>query len=184
MKLSAAGKIVLILTIAAYLFLLVQGILTLRLFLSRYIFFTVVSGSMEPALKTGCLIAIKRDNHSIYRPGDIITYEDNGRYITHRVIDTIYDGRFLYRTRGDANPLPDPQLIPHNSVIGSVVFVVPPFVKSLRQFFRSRFCLLLLIIPLPLIRLKREKRSRHITPKKKRKYADADYSLLRNTKRR
>ena len=48
MKLSAAGKIVLILTIAAYLFLLVQGILTLRLFLSRYIFFTVVSGSMEP----------------------------------------------------------------------------------------------------------------------------------------
>ena len=138
---------------------------------------------MEPALKTGCLIAIKRDNHSIYRPGDIITYEDNGRYITHRVIDTIYDGRFLYRTR--ETPIPaGPAIDSHNSVIGSVVFIVPPFVKSLRQFFRSRFCLLLLIIPLPLIRLKREKRSRHITPKKKRKYADADYSLLRNTKRR
>ena len=48
---------------------------------------TVLSGSMEPALKTGDVIVVQRKAPMGVRPGDIVTFREPGgrRLITHRV---------------------------------------------------------------------------------------------------
>ena len=64
--------------------------------------FRVDSGSMEPYLKVNSVILIKEfDDYNI---DDIITYYDDGDYITHRII-RIEDSDYI--TKGDANNTED-----------------------------------------------------------------------------
>ena len=46
--------------------------------------------------------------------------------VTHRIISSLVDnGEILYRTQGDANPHPDLELVPHNTVVGKVWLAIP-----------------------------------------------------------
>jgi signal peptidase len=87
--------------------------------------FTIRSGSMEPAIGIGSLVVVTGDAEPA--TGDVIAYRlPNGAVVTHRVSRVVAGdaGRFL-ETRGDANPDPDPSLVPDDAVIGEVSFVVP-----------------------------------------------------------
>ncbi|NLM45359.1 MAG: signal peptidase I [Firmicutes bacterium] len=116
---------------------LVQGGLVLRDLFSRYKFFCVVSGSMEPALPVGCIIVIDTDKSRLYDPGDIITYRLGDEYITHRVTELEYDGSFFYRTRGDANVSADSEPVAHTAVVGRVVLALPLSPSSFLQRLRT-----------------------------------------------
>lgn len=76
-----------------------------------YVFF-VSSGSMEPKLKIGDVILVKKEPS--YEVGDIVTYTLDDAYITHRVVD--FDGESVI-LKGDANSAID-QPINIRSVVG------------------------------------------------------------------
>ncbi len=87
----------------------------------------VQSGSMQPAIPVGAMVAIIPAE--TYAVGDVVTFgNDTGRSIptTHRIVGTERVGGSLhYQTKGDANEEADNGLVPHSSVIGGVVATVP-----------------------------------------------------------
>ena len=95
----------------------------------NYKVLTVLSGSMEPAIKTGAVVVIKPA--SDYKIGDIITFGHSTRTetpITHRIYDIkIAGGQAVYITKGDANNSPDIKEIAKKDVEGKVLFSVPYF---------------------------------------------------------
>lgn len=80
--------------------------------------FIVRSGSMNPELKIGDVIIVKKYNQ--YRIGDIITFKEKDNYITHRIINVINN---KYVTKGDFNNTEDLELVKNDNVIGKVIYV-------------------------------------------------------------
>jgi signal peptidase I len=88
---------------------------------------TVVSGSMEPAIKTGSVVIVKPAFD--YKVGDVITfgpYTKTKAPTTHRIysVKTV-DGEPVYITKGDANNSPDAREVKKRDVLGKVLFSVP-----------------------------------------------------------
>jgi signal peptidase len=83
---------------------------------------------MEPALKVGGLILCRQVPVEEVEVGDIIGFNTpGGQKVTHRVIEiTESDGKRWFRTKGDANEDPDPDVftIPGGKV-DRVVFHLP-----------------------------------------------------------
>ena len=84
---------------------------------------TVMSGSMEPTIKTGSLIIILPQAE--YKVGDIVTFGE--RTIgtlpkTHRIISIVDDS---YRTKGDANYTEDFLKIKNKDIKGKVTLTFP-----------------------------------------------------------
>lgn len=85
-------------------------------------------GSMEPAIGIGAAVVVHPAEPAALAVGDVVSMQvgpDRATY-THRIIAVVDrpDGRWI-RTRGDANPSPDPTLVPASAVIGRVELVVP-----------------------------------------------------------
>ena len=89
----------------------------------------VTSGSMEPALKVGDAIVLKRTDPEDLKVDDIVTYKPPGaedRLITHRVVSVNEtNGQFLFETKGDANPKVDSWTVDSDGVVGTMVYRVP-----------------------------------------------------------
>jgi signal peptidase len=86
--------------------------------------YSVQSGSMAPALKTGDLaVSVKP---KVITAGDIVSYQsgsDPRKIISHRVINTLPQKGYVI-TQGDSLPLSDPP-VPYSSILGKTVFAVP-----------------------------------------------------------
>ena len=100
----------------------------------------VVSGSMEPQIHKGDLLFVMgrepetiKNGTIIDKDGDIIVFNAQGLWptaplepIVHRVIDKYLDGdTWYFRTKGDANSIPDAASVPESRVIGVVVGGIP-----------------------------------------------------------
>lgn len=103
--------------------------------------FTVMSGSMTPAITTGSIVYTQKAD-SIDK-GDVITFERKNINVTHRVVDiTDKNGKsvsslvsplpgaplpqeIFYKVKGDANNEPDADLVPQNKVIGKTFINIP-----------------------------------------------------------
>lgn len=87
----------------------------------------IITGSMEPAIRTGSLIVIKSVSEDNLAAGDIITYkpiEGRSDLVTHRIIDEASeDNSFI--TQGDANDIPDFNPVYYDSIVGKVIFTIP-----------------------------------------------------------
>lgn len=92
-----------------------------------YHIYTVVSGSMEPAIPTGSLVYIREELPEEMAAGDVIAYygaRDSTSIITHRVVENrVVMGEFI--TKGDANLTEDMNPVPYDNLIGRVVRSVP-----------------------------------------------------------
>lgn len=107
---------------------------------------TVLSGSMEPEIKTGSIVIVKPASE--YKIGDVITFnESKGKApITHRIYDIkIVDSEPLYITKGDANDTPDQIEIKKKDIVGKVLISVP-FVGYAIDFARKPMGFALIII--------------------------------------
>jgi signal peptidase I len=74
----------------------------------------VRSGSMEPTIRTGSMVLVKRLEAADIKVGDVLTVErpDHTR-VTHRVVAIEHNGvTALLTLKGDANEDPDPVPIP------------------------------------------------------------------------
>lgn len=89
--------------------------------------YTVVSGSMEPAIPTGSIVYVKNVEASEIDQGEVIAFysdHDTGAIITHRVVkNQVVSGEFI--TKGDANEKEDVTPVDYDRLIGKVVFSMP-----------------------------------------------------------
>jgi signal peptidase len=89
---------------------------------------TLVSGSMEPTLKTGSLIVSHPAKAEEIVVGDIITFlpvSVGETMITHRVTRIEKNSAVSFYTKGDANSKQDPFEIPARNLIGKMCFHIP-----------------------------------------------------------
>ena len=80
--------------------------------------YTVISASMEPALKVGDYIIVKHQPFSSIEKKDIISYRESDMVITHRVAEK--QKNFL-RTRGDNNAISDFSEVTPETYLGTYV---------------------------------------------------------------
>ena len=100
----------------------------------------VVSGSMETQIHKGDLLFVMgrepeniKNGTIIDKDGDIIVFNAQGLWpsapldpIVHRVIDKYQVGdTWYFRTKGDANSIPDAAPIPESRIIGVVIGGIP-----------------------------------------------------------
>ncbi|MFP7297141.1 signal peptidase I SipW [Neobacillus niacini] len=110
----------------------------------------VLSGSMEPAFQTGSIIAIQiKDQHSSYKKGDVITFQMDGKLITHRIIDVKkQNGQAVYKTKGDNNDGADRWSVTPQNVIGMYKGFHIPYVGYALNYSSSKLgSALLLFVP-------------------------------------
>lgn len=91
--------------------------------------FTVVSGSMEPAIPTGSIVVARPIGAEDVRFNDVITYQlESGKpqTVTHRVVGVdVIEDQLQFRTQGDANSVEDPAPVQPAQVRGKVLYHVP-----------------------------------------------------------
>ena len=86
--------------------------------------YSVVSGSMEPALPTGSIVYVEHVEPETVEPGDIIAYNVDGSVITHRVVENHFvEGEYV--TKGDANEKEDFSNVSYRDLIGRVKYHFP-----------------------------------------------------------
>jgi len=131
MKLNVK-KIVAYLVSALYFLLILVAVLvaiTLLPIKNNYKIYTVMSGSMKPAISVGSIVVVKQVNN--YHVGDIITYKNSQQIssndtTTHRIKAEETSGEYRnFVTKGDANNVEDADKIFEYQVIGKVYFSVP-----------------------------------------------------------
>lgn len=81
----------------------------------------VMSGSMEPAIHTGSMVLVDKNEHDI-KPRDIIAFESGGAVVVHRAIRVSEKGIV---TKGDANDCRDPGIVSTEQLKGKVILWVP-----------------------------------------------------------
>ena len=111
-------------------------------------FYSVVSGSMEPAIHVGSIDVIQQEKE--YKVGDVITFvpidAKKGETVTHRIYSLkTQKGQLYFETKGDANKTPDTELTPITSVLGKEVFSIPLLGYPI-SYARTREGLIILII--------------------------------------
>lgn len=93
---------------------------------NNYRIFSVMSGSMEPAIPVGSLIVVKPTVE--YQKDDIITFKSTqkeGDFTTHRIDEVRdVDGLKSYITKGDANEMPDFESVDAERVVGREIFTI------------------------------------------------------------
>lgn len=118
----------------------------------------VQTGSMEPELRTGCIVVARKTAQKDLNVGDIISFYSpdpdpmiNGRVETHRIVERHYliTGEGEYITKGDANDSDDIAPVLYKNIIGKVVVnlgVVSGSVLGILQ--NPKVIFFLIILPL------------------------------------
>ncbi len=140
---------------------LVPAVLGLVVFVGSYFsilpfkFYIVLSGSMEPAIKTGSVVVGIKE--AFYSPGEVVTFSPNGNnkdFVTHRISTVVDRGVYYserFRTKGDANKTEDQWEIDSSKIVGRVLFTIP-YLGYMANFSKNpRGFILLVIVPATII---------------------------------
>lgn len=124
-----------------------------------YSVFEVQTGSMGEAVEPGDWIVVKYSKN--IKLDDIITFKQDGEFITHRVIEA-YQGTYV--TKGDANDAKD-EPITQEQIVGKVVKVLPAFGIFKKTIFNP-YVLVAIIITVYLVTLTIKKNKKEKNMKK------------------
>jgi signal peptidase I len=87
----------------------------------------ITSGSMEPVVRTGDAVLLQEPaDPAALAPGTVVAFDDPARpgsLTLHRIVGVHADGS--YRTKGDANVVPDSTPIPPERIVGVGRLLVP-----------------------------------------------------------
>jgi len=112
---------------------------------------TVLSGSMEPGIKTGSIIAVKPGGDMTrFKKGDVITFKSEDNVIvTHRIAKVIKTGgQVSYQTKGDNNKTEDLNPVLSNNVIAEYTGFTIPYLGYFADITKSKIGgSLLLLLP-------------------------------------
>lgn len=128
-----------------------------------YTLFEVKTGSMEDTLKIGDWVLVKvTDDVEL---NDIITYEEDNSFITHRIIEIYKD---TYITKGDANSSKDSPVL-KSQIVGKVIKVFPKFGIIKKTLLNPKVLILFIItLLLGVSLLKKEQKTKNIKPEEKK----------------
>ena len=88
----------------------------------------IVTGSMEPMVKPGDVILVKKIDGQDVGLNDVIQFRRDNILISHRIIGIVEDEKtksISFRTKGDNNTGPDLELVKPEEVKGTIIKVVP-----------------------------------------------------------
>ncbi|MGG1574219.1 signal peptidase I SipW [Fictibacillus sp. NRS-1165] len=112
---------------------------------------TVLSGSMEPRIHTGSIIAVKPGGDMTrFKKGDVITFKaSENKLITHRINKVEGSGsNTRYVTKGDNNDAPDLEPVLANNAVAEYKGFTVPYVGYGMEFAQSKKgTTLLMIVP-------------------------------------
>ncbi len=114
---------------------------------------TVLSGSMEPGIHTGSIIALKPGGDMTrFQKGDVITFMSaENILITHRIVNVEMNktiGEASYTTKGDHNDGADSTPVSSTNVVGQYTGFTVPYVGYAMNFAVSKAgSVLLMIVP-------------------------------------
>lgn len=155
--------IILIITCVACVFVLLQKFVFKENGVFGYRAYVIVTSSMEPTLKVGDVILVKKVDPNKIKIGDIITYNGMesdfaGKTITHQVkniIDEKEDGkdRKIFYTKGTTNDMVDPAVY-EEQICGKVIYKLK-ILSLISRIIRSKFGYIFVVfIPLVIIFVK------------------------------
>lgn len=101
-------------------------------FIGGYKPLVVLSGSMEPELRTNGIVVVRMVDFGDIERGDVISVRRGEAFVTHRVVEVGDDG---LTTKGDANDSADAVLVSADEQVARVVHTfnaVAPVVRALR----------------------------------------------------
>ncbi len=115
---------ILSLAVFAALFALCLAFIAIRI--SGLGTFIVTGGSMEPSIHKGSLVLVQPVSPSEIAIGDVITFQQYDQTTTHRVIGVSQGAAgIVFKTRGDANVVADPEDKTFPAQIGIVRLAIP-----------------------------------------------------------
>lgn len=113
----------------------------------NYKMFVVMSGSMEPKIKTGSIVVVKPQKD--YQKGEVITFKDLDRpklTVTHRIFSIKEENNAqVFTTKGDANKSPDMAEIHKGQILGREILTVP-YLGYVINFTKTQTGLIVLIV--------------------------------------
>lgn len=107
--------------------------------------YVIETDSMEPELKVGDVIIIKKCERQDLKVGDIITFENRGELITHRITE-FNPATLRYATKGDKNSLNDIEAVKFQEIKGKMFFKLPMFWKIIQKLQNTMYIVILLVI--------------------------------------
>jgi len=120
--------------------------------------FVIMSGSMEPKIKTGSVVLVKKVTE--YKENNVITFlknpsdslKDVKSTVTHRIIEVHDDeGRATFTTKGDNNDTPDNEMVTKRQVLGKVILSIPYAGRAIAFTKTQTGFMLLIVIPAVLL---------------------------------
>lgn len=106
--------------------------------------YTIISPSMTPDIAVYDVVFVAKMNPEDIQINDVISYYSTNSFfgstpITHRVVEKhVTNNGIVFRTKGDANPVMDNEMIDQSQVIGKVRFVIPQLGR-VQFFLASKF---------------------------------------------
>lgn len=127
---------------------IIIGVLVVLLFLVPRIFgiipFIVLSGSMEPGIKTGSVVFVDTNvKVKDIEAGDVIAFKVGKSQVTHRVVSVNSDNTFT--TKGDANDTVDLNNVKFQNFKGKTISTIP-YVGYALRLAQTKFGFLILSI--------------------------------------
>jgi len=126
---NRATTVLTIFSVAICLIVCVQMITKKDVNILGFRMFHIMTGSMEPTIKTGGMVIVRETGFYDLEVGDIITFYSrnpilNGAANTHRITAFVKDddGRVCLVTKGDANNVEDEERVYPEDMIGKVVY--------------------------------------------------------------
>lgn len=121
-------------------------------------------GSMEPTLQIDDIIIAKEVEINELKKGDIITFKQSGKVISHRIIQIINKKESkVFETKGDNNKIADEEFVKPEQIYGKVIFQIPKigklveYIKNTAGFVRI---IILVVIAFILICLNDDKKNK------------------------
>jgi len=136
-----------ILSIFCYIFVIIYGLVCLPILFGHNPL-VVLTGSMEPTIKTGSILYYTKVNQSSINKGDVISFKIGNKVVSHRIYDVTNNG---YVTKGDANNGVDARVISYSNILGKVDNITIPYLGYFVKTINSNMWIVLIIAGILLI---------------------------------
>lgn len=132
--------------------------------------YRITTDSMAPSINAGDVTIVKKVQEEKLQVGDVITFQQQAKVITHRITNIEeQDGKKVYTTKGDNNNLEDNEKIEYASIEGKNVLTIPKLGYIINMLENQIVFLLIILILLILLFFKIEKNEKIENRREKKK---------------
>ena len=133
--------------------------------------YVITSTSMEPSIKSGDVIVVKKSKAKNLKVGDIITFKTKNEIITHRILEIISNesSENTYITKGDNNNVEDTEKVTYSNIEGKSVIIIPKLGKFIISLDNKLIILIVVLTALIIVFLKMQKQDKIENRREKKK---------------